>query len=158
MSVEMPQGLDELLLQCRGIILDVGPGSGELLSRFNPGQINAMYGAEPAVALHPGLIANAKKHGFGDKYRALLCGGEPGSLIPALNTSNILASSGTGGTAENGVFDEICCLRVRNSSVQSPCQAVASLQDHELGSQRSLLSHENALPTFRESADFVPPP
>ncbi|KAF2651942.1 hypothetical protein K491DRAFT_636488 [Lophiostoma macrostomum CBS 122681] len=112
MSAEMPEGLDELLQQCRGIILDVGPGSGELLSRFNPNQINAMYGAEPAAALHPGLIANAKKQGFGDKYRALLCGGEPTSLIPALSKSNILAKSGTGGTAENGVFDEILCLRV----------------------------------------------
>jgi hypothetical protein len=117
-----------------------------------------MYGAEPAAALHPGLIANAKKHGFADKYRALLCGGEPGSLIPALNRSNILASSGTGGTAENGVFDEICCLRVRKPSVQSPCEAVASLQDHDLVSQRSQLSHRHALPTFRESADFVSPP
>lgn len=112
MSAEMPGPLDELLSRCQGTILDVGPGSGELLRRFKTEKIAAIYGAEPAASLHPGLLQNAKKAGFGDRYHALLCGGEPESLIPALHKSGILRMSGTGGTAEGGVFDEICCLRV----------------------------------------------
>ncbi|KAF2446748.1 hypothetical protein P171DRAFT_408885 [Karstenula rhodostoma CBS 690.94] len=112
MSQEMPGPLGALVSSCRGRVLDVGPGSRELLGRFNPEGITAMYGAEPAVDLHEGLLNNARKTGFGEKYHALLCGGEPESLIPALHKSGVLASSGTGGMAEDGIFDEICCLRV----------------------------------------------
>ncbi|KAF2005181.1 hypothetical protein P154DRAFT_518715 [Amniculicola lignicola CBS 123094] len=112
MTVEMPGPIDELLSKCQGIVLDIGPGSGEILPRFNNSKIVTMYGAEPAAPLHPGLIRNAKKAGFGDKYIPLLCGGEPESLIPALHKSGILGQSGTGGAGESGVFDEICCVRV----------------------------------------------
>jgi len=112
MSTEMPGPIDELLSRCQGVVLDIGPGSGELLRRFKTEKISAIYGAEPAAALHPGLVKNAKKAGFGDRFQALLSGGEPESLIPALHKSGLLRVSGTGGTAEAGIFDEICCLRV----------------------------------------------
>ncbi|KAH7117046.1 S-adenosyl-L-methionine-dependent methyltransferase [Dendryphion nanum] len=112
MSSEMPGNTFHLLAQCSGIVLDIGPGSGEMLSRFNSSQIAAIYGPEPAKDLHPSLLKNAEKAGFGNKYHALLCGAEPESLIPALHRSGILGRSGTGGTAEDGVFDEICCVRV----------------------------------------------
>lgn len=112
MSVEMPGPLTELLSACEGVVLDIGPGSGELLSRFDATRITAMYGAEPAEDLHPGLLKNAHNKGFGDKYNALLCGAEPESLIPALHKSGILQISGRAGLASDGVFDEICCLRV----------------------------------------------
>lgn len=129
MSVEMPGPMDSLLQRCSGLILDIGPGSGELLSRFDASKISAMYGAEPAAEMHAGLLRNARKHGFaGGKYRALLCGAEPESLIPALHKSGILGASGTGGTAENGVFDEICCLRVL-CGVPHPQQTIKGLYE-----------------------------
>ncbi|KAL5398782.1 hypothetical protein PMIN02_001157 [Paraphaeosphaeria minitans] len=112
MSQEMPGPLDALLGKSRGLILDVGPGSGELLKRFVPEGITAIYGAEPAGDLHEGLLENAREAGFGEKYHALLCGGEPESLIPALHKTGLLGSSGGRATAEDGAFDEICCLRV----------------------------------------------
>lgn len=112
MSVEMPGPIDALLSKTQGVVLDIGPGSGELLGRFNPDKIFAMYGAEPVLDLHAGLVKNAQKAGFGEKFHPLLCGGEPESLIPALHKSGILKASGTGGTAEEGIFDEITCLRV----------------------------------------------
>jgi SAM-dependent methyltransferase len=111
MSIEMPGPLDELLSTCQGVVLDIGPGSGEILTRFNHDLITAMYGAEPAEDLHPGLLKNAKKRGFGDKYHALLCGGEPETLIPALHKSGILEANGKG-SVEDGIFDVICCVRV----------------------------------------------
>ncbi|KAF1962947.1 S-adenosyl-L-methionine-dependent methyltransferase [Byssothecium circinans] len=126
MSIEMPGAINELLSKSSGIVLDVGPGSGELLNRFNSSKIMAIYGAEPAVDLHPGLLENAQKAGFGDRYHALLCGGEPESLIPALHKSGILKVSGTGGTAEDGVFDEICCVRVL-CGVPHPQQTIKGL-------------------------------
>ncbi|KAF2185182.1 hypothetical protein K469DRAFT_726764 [Zopfia rhizophila CBS 207.26] len=113
MSIEMPGPLTEILSQCSGLVLDIGPGSGEILPRFDPSKITTIYGAEPAADLHAGLLRNAEKAGFGGKYKALLCGGEPESLIPALAKSGILGQSESGGSsAENGVFDEICCVRV----------------------------------------------
>ncbi|OSS50124.1 hypothetical protein B5807_05051 [Epicoccum nigrum] len=112
MSIEMPGPLTELLSACEGVVLDIGPGSGEIISRFNATKITAMYGAEPAEDLHKGLIKNAIKHGLEKKYEPLLCGAEPESLIPALHKSGILMIEGRSGLASDGVFDEICCVRV----------------------------------------------
>jgi len=107
MSLEMPGNLDELLKTVRGTVLDVGPGSGEQLTRFDPSKVDIMYGVEPAIDLHPGLLKNAEKSGFGGKYKALRCGGEPESLIPALAKAGIFQDG-----ASQGVFDEIVCVRV----------------------------------------------
>jgi SAM-dependent methyltransferase len=122
MSAEMPGPTFELLSRCKGVVLDIGPGSGEVLSRFNPEQIVALYGAEPAEALHPGLLRQAAKHGFKSNFHPLLCGGEPESLIPALHKSGIL----DGGSAEDGIFDEICCTRVL-CGVPHPQQTIKGL-------------------------------
>ena len=110
MSAEMPGPLDELLQNCSGTILDIGPGSGDMLSRFAPHRIKSMYGAEPAADLHPKLNENASKYGFEGRYHALLCGGEPESLIPTLAKIGLLGKSVKGGV--EGVFDEIVCVRV----------------------------------------------
>lgn len=126
LSVEMPGPLTELLSACKGVVLDIGPGSGEILPRFNPKQITAMYGAEPAKDLHAALLKNAQKNGFGTKYHALLCGAEPESLIPALHKSGILEISGKDGLASNGLFDEICCIRVL-CGVPHPEQTIKEL-------------------------------
>lgn len=112
MSLEMPGNTFDLLAQCKGVVLDIGPGSGEVIQRFNAERITAIYGAEPAEDLHPGLRDRARAAGFESKYHPLLCGGEPESLIPALHKSGILDVSGKGGLASDGVFDEICCVRV----------------------------------------------
>jgi SAM-dependent methyltransferase len=112
MSAEMPGPTFELLSHCKGVVLDIGPGSGEMLSRFNPDLITALYGAEPAKDLHPGLERQAANRGFKSKFTPLVCGAEPESLIPALHKAGIIQVSGKGGSAEDGVFDEICCTRV----------------------------------------------
>ncbi|KAF1851691.1 uncharacterized protein K460DRAFT_298969 [Cucurbitaria berberidis CBS 394.84] len=126
MSAEMPGPLFQLLSTCKGVVLDIGPGSGEILPRFNPNLISAMYGAEPAVDLHSGLRRRAQETGFGAKYHALLCGAEPESLIPALHKSGILDVSGKGGLASEGIFDEICCVRVL-CGVPHPQQTITGL-------------------------------
>lgn len=112
MFERIPEPINELLSQCQGTILDVGPGTGVLLRRFNPEKISSVYGAEPSAKLHPALLSSAKHAGLGDKYHALLCGGEPETLIPALVQSGALKVSGTDGSWNEGIFDTICCLRV----------------------------------------------
>ncbi|CBX92977.1 hypothetical protein IAQ61_008711 [Plenodomus lingam] len=112
MSAELPGPTFSLLEKCQGVVLDIGPGSGEMLKRFTPENITALYGIEPVEELHPQLLQNAEAVGFGDKFHALLCGGEPESLIPALHKSGIMSESGKDGMASDGLFDEICCIRV----------------------------------------------
>ncbi|OCK91583.1 uncharacterized protein K441DRAFT_707151 [Cenococcum geophilum 1.58] len=90
MSVGMPGPINVLLKTAHGVVLDVGPGSGEQLSRFDPAKIGVMHGAEPNIHLLPGLLRIAEKVGFDRKYRALQCGGEPESLIPALAKAGAL--------------------------------------------------------------------
>lgn len=107
MSVEMPGPINVLLKTAHGVVLDVGPGSGEQLPRFDPAKISVMYGAEPNIHLHPGLLRIAEKAGFDGKYRALQCGGEPESLIPALAKAGALKDG-----ASQGVFDDVVCVRV----------------------------------------------
>ncbi|KAF2497889.1 S-adenosyl-L-methionine-dependent methyltransferase [Lophium mytilinum] len=107
MSLEMPGNLDELLQTVHGTVLDVGPGSGEQLTRFDASKVDIMYGAEPGIDLHPGLLRSAEKTGFGGKYKALHCGGEPESLIPALAKASVFKDG-----ASQGVFDEVVCVRV----------------------------------------------
>lgn len=129
MSAEMPGNLAELMHTCSGVVLDIGPGSGELLYMFDASKVTAMYGAEPAVDLHKGLVRRAQEFGFGDRYHALVCGGEPESLIPALHKSGILeATQGAGkkAMAGEGVFDEIVCARVL-CGVPRPKETIRSL-------------------------------
>ena len=125
MSAEMPGPTFQLLSQCKGVVLDIGPGSGEMLSRFNPDTITALYGAEPAQDLHSGLVKNAAKRGFKDTFHPLVCGAEPETLIPALEKSGILKLTGKG-DAGDGLFDEICCTRVL-CGVPHPQQTIKSL-------------------------------
>ena len=107
MSEEMPEGLDELLSTVSGVVLDIGPGTGEILKRMKGEGVKKMYGAEPATDMHAQLRENVKKNGWEGKYVVLGCGAEPESLVPALGKEGLL----DGGGAE-GVFDEICCVRV----------------------------------------------
>ncbi|KAL1605317.1 hypothetical protein SLS60_004865 [Paraconiothyrium brasiliense] len=109
MSQDIPAPLNSLVRECPGLVLDIGPGTGELVKRFNSGGITTMYGVEPAANLHKELLKNAQEAGFGEKYHALLCGDEAESLIPTLHRNGILSTIETPG---DGIFDEICCLRV----------------------------------------------
>jgi SAM-dependent methyltransferase len=105
----MPGNTMALLATARGKILDLGPGTGVLLSRFKPELITEGYGPEPAVDMHPKLKENIAKAGLHGKYHVLECGAEPDSLIPALAKAGVLGRDGWGG---EGVFDTVLCTRV----------------------------------------------
>lgn len=99
----------ELLATAKGVVLDLGPGTGECLRLFTPSLITTAYGPEPAVDMHPALQANIDKSGLNGKYEILAAGAEPDSLIPALAKKGVFAVSGI---SSEGVFDTILCTRV----------------------------------------------
>lgn len=106
MSEEMPGDTIALIGRARGRVLDIGPGSGEVLRRFKADQITELWGVEPATDMHAELEANAVRAGLRGKFHALACGAEPESLVPALARAGLLAKGG------EGVFDDICLTRV----------------------------------------------
>jgi SAM-dependent methyltransferase len=104
MSEEV-SGMD-LISTASGVVLDLGPGAGYLLRLFDPQKVTAIYGVEPAMDLHPELAAEAKAAGLGSKYKPLIAGAEPESLLPAL------AKAGLFKNGSEGIFDTIVCVRV----------------------------------------------
>jgi SAM-dependent methyltransferase len=109
MSEEMPGNTMELLATASGVVLDLGPGTGELLNRFSAELITKAYGPEPAVDMHPALQANIDKAGLHGKYKILTAGAEPNSLIPALAKVGLIKPEGL---SSQGIFDTICATRV----------------------------------------------
>ena len=71
-ETELP-ALDAL---ASGTVVEIGPGSGSQLSRYNKSQITKIYGIEPNVDLHPALRASIKETGLSDVYTIVPCGVE----------------------------------------------------------------------------------
>ncbi|RDW58252.1 hypothetical protein BP6252_13663 [Coleophoma cylindrospora] len=105
-----PPALDPILSSCRGLILDVGPGSGDQVFRFAKSKdVSAIYGAEPNINMHSTLERSAREAQLSGKYKILSCGAEERTLVPALEAEGLLKRrSGT----NDGIFDEIVCIRV----------------------------------------------
>lgn len=122
MSEDMSPRLTSLLATVQGVVLDVGPGSGEQLHHFDPRKITKVFGAEPARELHPSLRQAAIRVGFsvrgegtgGDgcgEYVPVAAGAESDSLIPALAKMGLFGGTSATSAGEEGVFDEIVCVR-----------------------------------------------
>lgn len=73
---ELETDLPSLVAKAYGTVLEVGPGSGTQLPRYDLSKINRVYGVEPNVDLHDALRANIKKHGLSDIYTIVPCGVE----------------------------------------------------------------------------------
>ena len=57
-----------LIAQAYGTVLEVGPGSGNQLSRLDASKITKVFGVEPTLDLHDQLRASIKKAGLTDVY------------------------------------------------------------------------------------------
>ncbi len=109
---DIPESLPSLLAQSKGLILDVGPGSGEQVKRFtHPENITAIYGVEPGISLHDKLREKAKQAGLGGKYHVLSATADLDAIIPALIKTGLIKKGKTSST-DLQLFDEIVCLRV----------------------------------------------
>ncbi|KIW52187.1 hypothetical protein PV05_07848 [Exophiala xenobiotica] len=110
---QTPPQISTLLAQSKGVILDVGPGSGEQLHRFSqPQNITAIYGVEPGVTLHDKLRESAGEVGLGDKYHVISATADLDSILPGLVKAGLLKSNEVSAPEDLQLFDEIVCIRV----------------------------------------------
>ncbi|KAL9591222.1 MAG: hypothetical protein Q9179_007940, partial [Wetmoreana sp. 5 TL-2023] len=65
---ELEGPLPSLVASAHGTVLEIGPGSGNQLSRYDRSKITKIYGTEPTLGLHPALRENIKKNGLSDIY------------------------------------------------------------------------------------------
>ncbi|KIW14878.1 hypothetical protein PV08_07663 [Exophiala spinifera] len=115
-----------ILSHAHGVVLDIGPGTGPHVSAFSDNaNITAIYGAEPAVGLHPALQDRIDKAGLTARYHILSCTADKKDLLAALAKQG-LASAAAGDRDRDGLFDTIVCVRVL-CSVPDPDQAARDL-------------------------------
>lgn len=65
-----------LVSEASGIVLELGPGIGSQLPRYNTSKITKIYGVEPNLDLHRSLRENIKTSGLNDVYEIVPCGVE----------------------------------------------------------------------------------
>ncbi|RMZ92664.1 hypothetical protein DV736_g122, partial [Chaetothyriales sp. CBS 134916] len=107
--------ISQLLPSAEGIVLELGPGSGDQIQNLKPArkQITKVYGAEPCIPLHIPLRANARLSGFGeDKYEIVSASAEKHSLLAGLDQAGLLPPKAKASHGQGGVFDTIICVRV----------------------------------------------
>lgn len=112
-----------LLEKARGVVLDIGPGTGTQMPFFiEPAakSVSAIYGAEPCVGLHGELRKRIIAHGLESKYHVLSASAEKQQLVDALQREGVQVND------EEGIFDTIVCIRVL-CSVPDPEQTIADL-------------------------------
>ena len=71
---ETDTAIPALVSQASGVILELGPGIGNQLSRYDVGKIRKVYGVEPNQALHGSLREKIKVCGLADVYEIVPCG------------------------------------------------------------------------------------
>ena len=75
-KAEEESDLPSLDAKAYGTVIELGPGSGNQLSRYNKSAITKIYGIEPNVDLHPALRQTIKENGLSDVYTIVPCGVE----------------------------------------------------------------------------------
>lgn len=63
------------------MVLDLGPGAGTQLDRFNSARIAHIYGVEPNTAFAPAFTDRLRELGQEDKYTLVSCGVEDGEVL-----------------------------------------------------------------------------
>lgn len=119
-AADVPASFPPLLAQSKGVILDVGPGTGEQVHRFShPENITAIYGVEPGVSMHDKLREAAARAGLGGKYHVLGSTADLDSIVPQLLKAGLINTTTTTTTTQGAatgkelqLFDEIACVRV----------------------------------------------
>ena len=63
-----------LVGQASGVVLELGPGIGSQLPRYDKTKITKVYGVEPCQHLHEALREKVKSSGLTDVYEIVTCG------------------------------------------------------------------------------------
>lgn len=105
--------IDGLLKRAKGVVLELGPGTGDQARHFDPQKITTLYGAEPNKDLHQQLLEKTAIAGIpADKYHILSAGAEPKSLIPALVQAGLVDTTPKQPSIPpEGIFDTIVAVK-----------------------------------------------
>ncbi|MCJ1461964.1 hypothetical protein MMC07_000564 [Pseudocyphellaria aurata] len=72
---ELEEGiLPDLVRQASGIVVELGPGSGNQVSRYDASKVTKIFGIEPNVGLHDKLRVRVKESNLEDIYTIVPCG------------------------------------------------------------------------------------
>ncbi|KAL8669649.1 MAG: hypothetical protein Q9168_005775 [Polycauliona sp. 1 TL-2023] len=71
---EVEKGVPAIVASASGTIIEIGPGSGSQVSRYDRSKVTRIYGIEPTASLHPKLRENIKRAGLSDVYTIVPCG------------------------------------------------------------------------------------
>ncbi|KAL4905927.1 hypothetical protein BDW74DRAFT_177623 [Aspergillus multicolor] len=88
-----------LVSTASGVILDLGPGPGNQIHRFNAAAVEYIYGVEPNTHYKEEIYAKVEKHGLAGRYKLLACG---------IEDSDVLRDEGVG----EGCLDSVLCIQV----------------------------------------------
>lgn len=91
--------MPRLLSYASGIILELGPGSGNQIPRFSSSVISKIYAVEPNAQFIPILVQKARDHGLDEKYIV---------INATLEDEEILATH----RIVDGSIDTVVCMQV----------------------------------------------
>ncbi|OQE41281.1 hypothetical protein PENCOP_c005G00931 [Penicillium coprophilum] len=66
-----------------GVVLELGPGPGNQIHRFDVSRVKHIYGVEPNPQFKGTIDALLKKHGLQDRYKLIACGIEDSDVLRA---------------------------------------------------------------------------
>lgn len=90
-----------LMKAASGVVVELGPGSGNQLHRFDMSRVSRVYGIEPNAYYENDLNAKLEKHGIQDKYKL---------VVANLEDSDILRKEGiTEGSLDSVLSIQVLC-------------------------------------------------
>jgi SAM-dependent methyltransferase len=91
--------IPSLVNSASGVVLDLGPGPGNQMHRFNIPAIERIYGVEPNPHFAANINAKIDMHGLQDKYQLIIAG---------IEDSDVLRKAGI----KEGSLDTVLCIQV----------------------------------------------
>ncbi|KAL5116408.1 hypothetical protein ACEQ8H_005644 [Pleosporales sp. CAS-2024a] len=88
-----------LVQAATGLVLELGPGPGNQLHRFNVTNVDCIYGVEPNRHYEEIIDAKVANHGLQDKYKLVIAG---------IEDSDVLRAKGIA----KGSMDTVLCIQV----------------------------------------------
>ncbi|KAJ5648127.1 hypothetical protein N7490_004499 [Penicillium lividum] len=88
-----------LVKTAKGVILELGPGPGNQIHRYDTSLVKHIYGVEPNPNFKDVIDIKLDKHGLRDKYELIACGVEDSDILRE------------GGITE-GSLDAVLCIQV----------------------------------------------
>lgn len=63
------------------MVLDLGPATGNQITRFDKSRVQTIYGVEPMESVHGRLRKRVEENGWGEHYVQMIGGVEDGEML-----------------------------------------------------------------------------